>query len=166
MPTLHIVVCAAPPARNVGTLVDLARDVGWDACVMATPMATRFIDAAALEARTGWPVRSDYKQPEEPDVLPAPDAFIVAPATFNTLNKWAAGIADTFVTGALCEALGSDLPIVAVPYLKDRLARHPAFRPSLERLREHGVRVIYEDAQPPLDGFPWRSAFEVAARST
>ena len=28
-------------------------------------------------------------------MLPEPDAIIVAPATFNTINKWAAGIADT-----------------------------------------------------------------------
>jgi flavoprotein len=30
--------------------------------------------------------------PDEPDELPAADAVVVAPATFNTVNKWAAGI--------------------------------------------------------------------------
>jgi hypothetical protein len=33
--------------------------------------------------------------PADPDILPDPDAMIVAPATANTINKWAAGISDT-----------------------------------------------------------------------
>jgi transcriptional regulator with XRE-family HTH domain len=37
--------------------------------------------------------------PDEPDELPAADAVVVAPATFNTVNKWAAGITDTFAAG-------------------------------------------------------------------
>jgi hypothetical protein len=34
---------------------------------------------------TGHPVRTSYKLPDEPDVLPPPDAILVAPATFNTV---------------------------------------------------------------------------------
>jgi flavoprotein len=36
---------------------------------------------------------------------PPPDAITVASATFNTINKWAAGISDTVVLGLLTEAL-------------------------------------------------------------
>lgn len=36
--------------------------------------------------------------------VPPPDAFVVAPCTFNTLNKWAAGVSDTLVLGLLNEA--------------------------------------------------------------
>jgi flavoprotein len=39
--------------------------------------------------------------PDEPDELPAADAVVVARATFNTVNKWAAGITDTFATDLL-----------------------------------------------------------------
>ncbi len=52
---------------------------------------------------------------------------MVAPATFNTVNKWAAGITDTFATGLLCELTGLGVPIVAVPLVKEALARHVAF---------------------------------------
>ena len=58
---------------------------------------------------------------------PAADAVVVAPATFNTVNKWAAGITDTFAAGLLCELTGLGVPIVAVPLVKDALARHVAF---------------------------------------
>jgi len=55
----------------------------------------RFIFAAQLAALTGDRVRTGFRIPDEPDELPAADAVVVAPATFNTMNKWAAGITDT-----------------------------------------------------------------------
>jgi hypothetical protein len=61
--------------------------------VIATPSALKFMDLDHLAQLTRPLVRYDYKQPEEPDVLPPPDAMVVAPATFNTINKWAAASA-------------------------------------------------------------------------
>ena len=90
-----------------------------------------------------YPVRSEYKSPQEPDALPKPDAIIVAPATFNTINKWAIGIADTLATGILCEYLNSDIPIIAVPCLKNVLVQHPAFLPNVALLRECGVHILH-----------------------
>jgi hypothetical protein len=60
-------------------------------------------DSAELARLTGHPVRSEYKHPDEPDVLPPPDAIVVAPATTNTTIKWAAGISDTLALGLLVE---------------------------------------------------------------
>jgi hypothetical protein len=73
---VYLVVCAAPPARDALVLVELAQQAGWEVCLIATPNARRFIDPPALEAATGHPVRFDYKQPDEPDVLPPPDAIV------------------------------------------------------------------------------------------
>ena len=73
-------------------MVVSAQQAGWEVCLVATREAMKFIDHASLEVLTGYPVRSEYKHPDEPDVLPPPDAMIVAPATCNTINKWAAGI--------------------------------------------------------------------------
>ena len=116
-----------------------------------------------LAALTGHPVRSDYKRPEDPDVLPPPDAVVVAPATFNTINKWAAGISDTLALGLLNEAVGLELPIIAVPFPNTGLARHPAFIRSLAALRELGVRLVFDpDAHPlptPNLGPPSRDLF-------
>lgn len=67
-----------------------------------------------MTATAGHPVRSDYRQPDDPDVLPSPDAIAVTPATFNKINKWAAGISDTLALGLLIEAIGKRLPVVAL----------------------------------------------------
>jgi phosphopantothenoylcysteine decarboxylase len=135
---LYVVACAAPPAREVGKLVGMAQSEGWDVCVIATPQATKFVDSAALEAQTGHVVRSEYKQPDEPDVLPPPDAIIVAPATCNTINKWAAGICDTLALGLMTEAIGKRLPLVALPFTNRAQAAHPAFQRSIRDLRSWG----------------------------
>jgi len=171
--TLYVIVCAAPPARKVQVLVNLAQGAGWDVCVIATPTATRFVDAPALEASTRHPVRCDYKQPDDRDVLPSPDAIIVAPATFNTINKWAAGISDTLALGLLTEAIGKRLPIVAMPFLNEAQAEHPAFESSVERLRRCGVTVLYGGELPPphppgagqqrAATFPWHMALAAIA---
>jgi phosphopantothenoylcysteine decarboxylase len=153
---LYVIACAAPPAREVGTLITAAQQEGWTVCLLVTPSAVRFLDGAALGALTGYPVRSEYKNPGDPDALPDPDAIIVAPATVNTINKWSAGICDTLALGILVEAIGKRLPIVAVPWSNAEHAAHPAVAESLARLASWGVRV---PCGPGLTGpFPWQRA--------
>jgi len=149
-PVLYVIVCAAPPAQTIHEFIGCAQHLGWDACVIATPQATRWIDLAALEALTGHVVRTDYKLPGEGDPLPKADAMIVIPATFNTVNKWASGIGDTLATSILCEALGrGSPPLILVPCLKMDLVRHPAFAKSIALLRECGVCVLHEPERYP-----------------
>ena len=105
-PVLYVIACGGRPAADLPAFITWAQDQGWDACVITTPAGTQFVDAPRLASLTGHPVRDDYKRPEDPDVLPfPPDAFVVAPATFNTINKWANGISDTLALGLLNEGL-------------------------------------------------------------
>lgn len=167
---LYVIACGSPVARNVGDLVTLAQLDGWEVCVVATPDGRKFIDAAALAAQTGHPVRTSYKKPGDPDVLPPPDAVVVAPATVNTVNKWVAGITDTLALGLIVEAQGKGLPMVAMPYTNAAMATHPAFVAGVERLREWGVNVLFGDdvirLHPPgtseqhLHAFPWGMALD------
>lgn len=138
---LYIVTCATPAARDIGKLVTLAQDPGWRPFVIATPSALRFIDRVALESQTGAPVRSEYKEPGAPDVLPPADAIVVGGASFNTINKWAAGISDTLVLGLLTEGIGLGLPLAALPFLNAAQAAHPAFGRSVKELREAAVET-------------------------
>jgi phosphopantothenoylcysteine decarboxylase len=156
-PVLYVIVCAARPAQTIHEFIKRTQCLGWDACVIATPQATRWIDRAALEALTGHVVRTDYKLPGESDPLPKADAMIVIPATFNTINKWAAGIGDTLAVSLLCEALGRGTPpLLAVPCLKMDLVRHPAFSKSVAFLRGCGVRVLHEpESYPSPLMVPW-----------
>lgn len=164
---LYVIACGSPLARHVGRLVDLARSDGWTVCVVTTPDGAKFVDRAALARQTGHPVRTHYKNPGDRDVLPPADAMLVCPATVNTVNKWAAGITDTLALGLLIEAQGLGVPIAAVPFTNVAMAGHPAFRASLNRLAEWGVRVVFGDhvvrLHPPgtgeqhLDAFPWEA---------
>jgi len=158
---LYTVVCAAPAAASVDEFVRLARDAGWTVQVIATPMGERFVDTDRLAQLTGDRVRIGFRMPDEPDELPKADAVVVAPATFNTINKWAAGITDTFATGLLCELTGAGVPTLAVPLLKAELARHLAFEHSLEVLRSMGVRVLFDPSAPPQARMPsWPKVLE------
>jgi phosphopantothenoylcysteine synthetase/decarboxylase len=139
---VYLVVCAGRPARQISELVERIQRLGWIVCVVATPSVTGWLDLDRLAEQTGYPVRSTYKLPDEPDLLPRPDAVIAVPATFNTINKWAAGINDTLALGLLNEALGMDLAVFAVPFTSPPLAAHPAYRRSLAFLRDQGVTMI------------------------
>ena len=167
---LYVIVCGSPVARGVSKLVDLAQQDGWDVCVVSTPDGRKFLDIPALAEQTGHPVRWRFKNPGEPDLLPDADAMIVAPASFNTIAKWSAGIADTLPLGLLIEGQGKGLPIVAMPFTNLAMAAHPAFLENITRLRGWGVAVLYGQDVVPLvppgqgeaavDGFPWQLALE------
>src|SRR5260370_19025602 len=139
---LYVLACGAPPAKDVSVLVKLAQGRGWEACVITSPRGRTFVDGPALEALTGHPVRSEYKLPAEPDVLPPANAIIVAPATSNTINKWAAGIQDTLLLGLIVEGIRKRLPIVATPCVNGAHAAHPAFGESTTTLRSCGVTLL------------------------
>jgi phosphopantothenoylcysteine synthetase/decarboxylase len=156
---LYLVVCAAPPAQAIGELVGLLQAKKWAVGVIATPRATDWVDSAAVVELTGHPVRDEYRGPDDPEPLPRADAIAVAPATFNTVNKWVAGISDTFALGLLNEAIGLRLPIVVAPYAKASLAAHPAYARSLRTLSEWGVTVLANEvirAGAARDVFDWR----------
>jgi hypothetical protein len=175
LPVLYVVACAAPPAAEVGELAGQAQRRGWDVCVLTTPAGRRFTDVAALERLTGHPVRSEYKNPGEPDVLPPADAIIVAPATVNTINKWAAGICDTLALGILVEAFGKRLPVVALPSTNRAHAAHPVFTENIGKLRSWGVTVLFGAGVPALpepdaggadlDQFPWSATLDALGAS-
>ncbi|MGW4568606.1 flavoprotein [Streptomyces sp. NPDC004561] len=169
-PFLYVVVCAAGVAAGVSKLITAAQERAFEVGVIATPVATGgFFDIAAVEAQTGRPIRSAWRTPADPRPFPPPDAVVVAPATFNTVNKWAAGIADTLALGTLCEAAGLGVPIAVLPCVAGALAAHPAYRDSLTRLRGMGVRFGDPYSGEPLPGgrrpeFPWETALDLLER--
>lgn len=167
-PFLYVVVCAAGIAGDVGRLITAAQERGWEVGVIATPHGLEFLDTRAIEEQTGYPVRSAWRSPGEARTHPRADAIAVAPATFNTVNKWAAGFADNLALGILCEAPGMGVPTVLLPYVNTALAAHRAYRCSIDELREMGVLIgSYEPHRPKSGGgadrFPWEEAVDLLA---
>ncbi|SER66575.1 flavoprotein [Actinokineospora terrae] len=158
-PVLYLVVCGAGPAKSVAAMVDLALPE-WDVWCLATPSAVEhFLDLDDLERRTGHPVRTTHQGPRQ-QALPQADAVVVAPATYNTINKWAAGIADTYVLIQLAELTGLGVPIVAMPYVNSALAGNRVFHRSVAELRESGVTVLLNEPHAPRTpaDYPWAAA--------
>jgi phosphopantothenoylcysteine synthetase/decarboxylase len=162
---LYLIACGARPTAHLVPVIRRLQAQSWDVCVVATPQAVKFMDPPSVHAATGHVVRHGYKQPDEPDALPPADAMLVAPATFNTVNKWVLGISDTLALGLLNEATGQGMPILAVPWVNTALGLHPVFEPNLATLRSWGVRVLHSPRHHPMPApntgpasaamFPW-----------
>jgi phosphopantothenoylcysteine decarboxylase/phosphopantothenate--cysteine ligase len=125
--------------------------------VIQTEASTRFVGTASFAGITGAPV---LVTEWEPDPLrgafpgdPAPehaplshlelveraDAFLIAPASANTIAKLAGGHADNLLTAA---ALACRRPLIVAPAMNGAMYEHPATQDNLARLRERGVRVL------------------------
>jgi phosphopantothenoylcysteine decarboxylase/phosphopantothenate--cysteine ligase len=138
-------------------LTRLATKAGHAVRVVRTEASTRFVGTASFAAITGAPV---LVTEWEPDPLrgafpgdPAPehdpighlevvanaDAYLVAPASANTLAKLAAGIADSMLTTSF---LACEVPRLVAPAMNDRMFRDAATQANLATLRQRGVTVI------------------------
>ena len=127
----------------------------------------------SIADQAGSPVRSQYAKPGAPRSL-IPDAILVAPATYNTINKWAQGISDTYALGILAEAIGLGVPIAVLPFVNTALADRAPFRRSVESLRAEGVQILLGPGgfqpHPPrtggnlIDSYPWHIGIDEAER--
>lgn len=139
---ITLVVCAAPLAERAPDIAAALRDAGWTVSVVVTPSASGWVDHDQIEAVTGQPAAVDYRRPDEPKRGPRPTAVVACPGTFNTLNKLADGVSDTYALGVLNEALATGTPLVVMPIVNERLWGHPAWEPNLRLLGEAGVRLL------------------------
>lgn len=159
-----VVVSAAPPATRVHELLALLHVDPQLLVVATTPTAASWIDEDQVRTFTAWPIRSTPRSVNEPKVYPPPNLVVAAPLTFNTINKWAAGINDNAALGVLNEALGSQVPIIAAPVTNSALAAHPAYARSLDTLASAGVRLTATNALvPPSPGeaYNWQPILEL-----
>ena len=138
-------------------LVRLATKAGHAVRVVQTPAAQRFVGAATFEGITGAPVLTDeferdpargaYPGEPAPDHDPIShlelvrrcDAFVVAPASANTIAKLASGLADNLLTSA---ALAATAPLVVAPTMNNAMYEHPATQENLETLRARGAVIV------------------------
>ncbi len=135
-----------------------------------------FIDVPEIEELTGAAVRSSYRpSPRDRRSLPTTGALVIAPATYNSINKIALGLADNYAMTSVAELIGRQVPTVIVPFVNAALAARAPFRNAVASLRDEGVRVLLGpdhqwEPHPPGSGnerqrsFPWTTAFETAAQ--
>ncbi|NKZ00007.1 flavoprotein [Nocardiopsis alborubida] len=160
--TLYLVVSGAPAPEGSPELVKALQDQDWHVAVLSTPTGLSFHDQTRLEELTEEPVRSVFRRPGTGKALPPADVVLACPLTFNSVNKFAQGLADNFAIALLCEMAGYRVPTVVVPHCKPQLASHPAFTRSLDTLRGmETVTLLYDPDAPYEHRMPtWRQVID------
>ena len=122
---------------------------GCEVRVAMTRHACEFVTPLTFRALSGSYVVVDDYAPDNPDPIAhitfsqTVDLLVVAPATANTLAKFANGVADDFVTSTY---LACTAPVLVAPAMNTTMLEHPATQRNLERLRADGVHIIDPDA--------------------
>lgn len=145
MSAIYLVVCGASSAFRAGEIA-VALAPNYDrVLVMQTPGAKLVVSprelSRACEATPAIQIIDGYF---DTAVLPRPPRapVLIAPCTFNTLNKLAGGIADSFALSIVSEMLGLGFRIAAALSVNDGLWAHPRARASVATLRGWGITVI------------------------
>ena len=114
---------------------------------IATPNAAQVISGRDLSTIPGNQLVESYF---DEAILPSPPfgLVLVAPCSFDSLNKLAAGIADNLALSVAAEAIGRGTQVVVAISVNVPLWSHPRARASAAALREWGVDVI----DPAPDG--------------
>ena len=120
----------------------------YEVQVACTQNALKFVGEATLEGLTGKPVFTDaYTQGRMLDhiyLAQSADLAILCPASANTINRLAAGMADDAV-GSLFLAYDLKKPYLIAPAMNQEMFKHPATRASFEKLRSWNVRILETD---------------------
>ena len=125
----------------------LAQD-GCEVKAVCTPAALQFIGLSTLEGLTRQPVYADMFESktalDHVELARWADLSIICPASANTINKLAAGIADNAVT-ALFLAYDLSKPCLIAPAMNQAMYAHPATRRALATLKSWKVSVLGVD---------------------
>ncbi|HWA55578.1 MAG TPA: bifunctional phosphopantothenoylcysteine decarboxylase/phosphopantothenate--cysteine ligase CoaBC [Solirubrobacterales bacterium] len=141
-------------------LARLATTAGHGVRVLMTEGSSRFVGAASFEGIVGAPVlSSEFERdpmrgafPGDPAPAHDPighlelatncDAYLIAPASANTIAKLAGGVADSMVTTSF---LACTAPRLIAPAMNDRMYANAATQANLATLRKRGIAVIEPD---------------------
>lgn len=137
-------------AYKAAILVRALVKEGAEVRVVMTPLAKEFITPLTLATLAKHPILVDFFDPEDGrwnshvSLGQWSDAYLIAPATANTLAKMATGVADNLL---LTTYLSAKCPVLAAPAMDLDMYRHPATQQNLATLRARGVSII-----DPADG--------------
>jgi phosphopantothenoylcysteine decarboxylase/phosphopantothenate--cysteine ligase len=124
---------------------------GAEVKVIMTEKAKEFITPLTLATLSRNPVLVDFFDPTDGrwnshvSLGLWADAYIIAPATANTLAKMAHGMADNLLTTTY---LSARCPVFAAPAMDLDMYAHVATQENLQTLRNRGVQMI-----EPASGF-------------
>jgi phosphopantothenoylcysteine decarboxylase/phosphopantothenate--cysteine ligase len=125
--------------------------LGASVQVIMTRHATEFIGPLTFQAISGAPVITDmFALTDDPEIkhiqlAGSINLLLVAPATANSLAKFATGIADDFLSTLY---ISTSAPVMVAPAMNAEMWLHAATRENVARLKARGVEFI-----DPSDGY-------------
>jgi phosphopantothenoylcysteine decarboxylase / phosphopantothenate---cysteine ligase len=149
-------VCGGVAAYKAVELVRLLQDAGLDPHVVMTRAAEEFVRPLTFAAISGHKVitslwgedagagtegdeSSTGSVIEHINEAQTTRVLIVAPATADTLAKFAHGLADDFLSTMF---LATTAPVIVAPAMNVNMWEHPATRANIETLKARGVHVV------------------------
>jgi phosphopantothenoylcysteine decarboxylase/phosphopantothenate--cysteine ligase len=131
-------------AYKAAALASYLAKSGAEVDTILTDAASKLISPMTFSALTGRKAYLDedlWKQDDHVlhiDLGENNQAFLIAPATANTIAKLAHGLADNLLSLA---ALASRTQIAVAPAMDGGMYSHPATQANLKILRERGVQI-------------------------
>ncbi len=132
-------------AYKAAILVRLLVKEGADVKIIMTPLGKEFITPLTLATLSKHPIMVDFYNPENGDWNSHvdagiwADAYLIAPATANTMAKMAHGAADNLL---LTSYLSARCPVFVAPAMDLDMYQHPSTQHNLEILRSYGNYII------------------------
>lgn len=144
--SIALCITGSVAAMKTPLLARALRRYGAEVTVFIDKSGLRFVAADALRWATNHEIvteltyRSEHLNGGHPF-----DAYLVAPASYNTVNKMANGSADSLITTVMSSAIGNmqrgDTRILVAPAMHGSM-HNSIFRESLRKLQSLGVRLI------------------------
>lgn len=132
-------------AYKAAVLVRTLVKEGAEVKVVMTEMAKQFITPLTMATLSKSPVLVEFYNPENGDwnshisLGMWADAYLIAPASANTIAKMATGVADNLL---LTTYLSARCPVVVAPAMDVDMFLHVATQQNIETLVKRGVKII------------------------
>ena len=146
-----VAVCGSIAAYKTAFFVRLLIKAGAEVQVIMTESAKTFITPLTLATLSKKPVLSHFERNEtgewnnHVELGLWADIMVVAPASANTLTKFATGACDNLVTAVY---LSARCPVMVCPAMDLDMYQHPATRKNLTCLTEYGnILIDAEDGE-------------------
>ena len=138
-----LAVCGSISFYKAFEILSFLKKEEVDLYVMLSDGATKFVDYKAFEAlcdhRVLCTTTENWQEGLNHINYAKMDLIVVAPASVNTINKFAAGFCDNVFIETL---ITTRAPIIIAPAANDNMLENPITQASMKKLKENGVIFV------------------------
>lgn len=144
---VYYILTGARKSAEAKHNIKFLRELGAEIYVILSQGAEVIVNTKELEEVSGHFVRNSFVKKHPDHSLPLEDIVIMAPATYNSINKIANGIADTLATSLVATAIGRGTSTYIAPAMNYELWINPILQQNIDKLRSYGVKIIHPQVE-------------------